>query len=243
MVFNLMAENTKKAEELLGSNLVKIMNQNRDMLVSYFNNKGILVVDNLNLLENDQYIDQNWTTEHYAEKGRKKIALEVAKELSKLYPKEFDIDVHNTIKTKYYNDGEKRSTWGQMQTITKERAFSGIRSSRVGDSLEFGLTCEIPYKLLPDSNKNEIEINFMVYQPVFNDFNAKIVIEAQGEEIEFFWRGINLNSQIKSSDEWKKFKLNFIIPDEIKKADIIKVYIHNPSKNEVYIDDMEVIFY
>jgi hypothetical protein len=50
------------------------------------------VVDNLEAVDDEQFIDQNWTTEHYAEKGRRIIAANVAKALKSWYPTQF-VDV------------------------------------------------------------------------------------------------------------------------------------------------------
>jgi len=89
LVFNLMAENTEKALELVGEDLIFLMNQNRDLLLDYYGAKGVLVVDNLTCVEDEQYIDQNWTTEHYAEKGRKTVAKNVAEAIRSIYPDEY----------------------------------------------------------------------------------------------------------------------------------------------------------
>jgi len=89
LVFNLMAENMEKAEELVGEDLCFLMNENRELLLNYYQSKGVLVVDNLSLVADEQYIDQNWTTEHYAEKGRKIVAKQVADALRSPYPDEY----------------------------------------------------------------------------------------------------------------------------------------------------------
>ncbi|MDL2297120.1 hypothetical protein LJC68_08210 [Bacteroidales bacterium OttesenSCG-928-B11] len=78
LVFNLLPENTERARELVGEDLVYLMRQNRDFLVNYYTQMGVLVIDNLEILPNDQFIDQDWTTEHYYEKGRKMVAERVA---------------------------------------------------------------------------------------------------------------------------------------------------------------------
>jgi len=78
VVFNLLAENTDKALELVGDDLLFLMEQNRQLLIDHFEQKGAIVVDNLSSVRNQCFIDQNWTTEHYNEIGRKKIAANIA---------------------------------------------------------------------------------------------------------------------------------------------------------------------
>ena len=78
LVFNLMGENTEKAERLVGKELVYFMRENRDLLVNYYGRKGVVVVDNLETIPDSLYVDKDFPTEHYAEKGRKDIAKNVA---------------------------------------------------------------------------------------------------------------------------------------------------------------------
>jgi hypothetical protein len=80
-----MAENVEKAEELIGPSLTFLMYQNRDLLVYRYSKKGIVVVDNFNTIPDKYFIDTNWTTEHYSEFGRRKIAANLAKHLTFLH--------------------------------------------------------------------------------------------------------------------------------------------------------------
>jgi hypothetical protein len=85
LVFNLMAENVTKAEILCGKEIGYFMRTNRTILVNYFGKKGIPVVDNLEVVPNELYVDKDFPTEHYAEQGRKDIAKNVAAELQGFY--------------------------------------------------------------------------------------------------------------------------------------------------------------
>ena len=89
LVFNLMAENTEKAESLVGEDLIFLMNENRELLLNYYRSKGVMVVDNLSSLEDQLFIDKTWTTEHYAETGRKTIAKGVAAAMKIWYGDEY----------------------------------------------------------------------------------------------------------------------------------------------------------
>lgn len=89
LVFNLLAENTEKADKLLGKDLTFMMNSNADILMKYYERKGVLVVNNLNEVRDEQFIDQNWTTEHYDQYGRITIANNVAKEIQRYYRDEY----------------------------------------------------------------------------------------------------------------------------------------------------------
>lgn len=89
LVFILMAENTEKAEQLVGEDLLFLMHQNRDLLEHYYREKGVTLVDNLSCIEDAQFTDQTWTTEHYDEAGRKTIAKRTAEALKTWYGSQY----------------------------------------------------------------------------------------------------------------------------------------------------------
>lgn len=90
LIFNLMAENVDKASELVGEDLLFLMRRNRDYLLQrYGSMEDVVIVDNLSLVRDVNFIDQNWTTEHYYEEGRRIIADNVAKALKTFYPNEY----------------------------------------------------------------------------------------------------------------------------------------------------------
>jgi hypothetical protein len=89
LVLNLMAENIQYADSLVGKDLVFLMKRNRDLLMKRYNKNGVIVVDNFESIRGLDYVDQNWTTEHYNQYGRMKIAQNLADSLKKIYPKEF----------------------------------------------------------------------------------------------------------------------------------------------------------
>jgi hypothetical protein len=89
LVFNLMAENVDQAGQLAGDDLIYLMNQNRKLLKDYYAAKGVVIVDNLSVVDDEQFTDRTWTTEHYGEEGRKTIARNVAVALKNWYGDQF----------------------------------------------------------------------------------------------------------------------------------------------------------
>ena len=242
LVFNLMAENTQKAKALIGDDLLYLINQNVNLLVDYYERKGVKVINNLNQIEDEEFIDQNWTTEHYAEKGRKKIAYLVANAIKPWYPNDYiDVKYTNTYQTEFFNDCDKGLIWGQIQTYTKEVAFSGTQSSVTNMKYNFSITFEYPVKIIPDSLKNIINIDFQYYQTSLNH-DAKLVVEASGKNISYFWYGMDLKPEMKDVNKWIHYQKNFTIPDSIRQADLIKIYVYNPSNTNIYIDDLHIKF-
>ena len=90
LIFNLLPENVDKANALVGQDLVSLMESNRDYLVQrYGDQEGVTVVDNLSLVRDVNFIDQNWTTEHYYSEGRHVIAQHLARTLREFYPSDY----------------------------------------------------------------------------------------------------------------------------------------------------------
>lgn len=79
--FNLLSENVAQADTLVGKDLVFLMKKNRDYLVERYTKKGAEVIDNLESVGINDFLDKNWTTEHYNYKGRISIAKKVAEKI------------------------------------------------------------------------------------------------------------------------------------------------------------------
>ncbi|MBP7807845.1 MAG: hypothetical protein KA163_01000 [Bacteroidia bacterium] len=80
--FNLLAENVETADSLVKKDLVFLMKQNRDFLVKRYSKKGATVIDNLEIVPAECFLDKKWTTEHYNDKGRIMIAKNIAKNIT-----------------------------------------------------------------------------------------------------------------------------------------------------------------
>ncbi|MDX2174173.1 MAG: hypothetical protein SFY56_13810 [Bacteroidota bacterium] len=81
LYLNLLAENVGYADSLVGRELVYLIKQNRDYLFKRYSKDNCTVIDNLELVNGKEFIDQNWTTEHYSYKGRMIIAKNLAQGL------------------------------------------------------------------------------------------------------------------------------------------------------------------
>jgi hypothetical protein len=85
LFLNLMAENIGYADSLVGKELVFLMKQNRKYLIDRYQGNNCRVVDNLEVVSGEQFIDQEWTSEHYRYKGRMAIAKNLADSLKTIY--------------------------------------------------------------------------------------------------------------------------------------------------------------
>ena len=78
---NLMAENLQYADSLVGKELVFLNEAKPRLSGEALHHKNCVVIDNLEAITGHDFIDQNWTTEHYGFRGRMTIAAKVAEAL------------------------------------------------------------------------------------------------------------------------------------------------------------------
>ena len=243
LVFNLMAENIDKAHELVGSDLTYLMRENRDKLVDYYLKKGVTVVDNLESVRDIDFIDQDWTTEHYTERGRRAVAKNVAVGLKKFYKHEFKEPAHSNLQpTKFYNDCEdQRNVWGNMQTVTTERFFEGKKSSKVGGVDKYSMTMTYPMDQMVDSVKNKVVVDLMLYR---SDKSAQptLVVGISKGDASLKWLGINLYEDDNQVGKWQKIHYDLNFQSYLPEADLIKVFVLNNENAPCYVDNFSVEF-
>lgn len=242
LVFNLLAENIEKAELLGGKPLSYLMRENRDKLVHYFTDKGVTVVDNLEALPDEQFIDKDWPTEHYFEMGRKIIGKNVANAIQKFHPEAYSPKNYQIIfQSHFHNDCEGETTWSRMETTTDEQAFSGKFSSKTDAENEFSLSFEFPFTNIPDSTKNSIEISMMLKAEVIEETVA-FVVDIRGEKIERYWASCSLKPMALETNGWQRIHHLFILPDRVLDGEIISIYLLNSSGEPIYVDDIDILF-
>ncbi len=236
LVFNLMAENTEKAAALHGNQLLSLMESNRDLLHSYFSRKGVLVVDNLELVSDEQFIDQDWTTEHYAQKGRMKIAQHVSSSMSPFL-------------AAYYREegrlaelalaGEKSHSWNAQDHFEKGHEYNNMTEVSTGAGVEFGCTFQRKDVDLVALGATTVQVKIMASSKTLND-QASMVLELVGTA-----RGYIFDSKpmkISGSDSWANYEIEFNLPPDIATAEALKVYVDNPSDIQVKVKDISLIF-
>jgi hypothetical protein len=242
LVFNLMSENMEMANKLVGSELDFLMKRNRDFLVSRYTVLGVLVVDNLVDVPSNFFIDQDWTTEHYTEEGRHIIARNVADSLKRFYPELYQaISISEFQKQNEYTfDAEGESDWKELKTITDEKGYNSQKSSKTGGDIVYGATFEKPFKHIPDTCWNEIEVSFMInFKEKTN--GVKLVFEIIGSNNDKVWYGHEIEST--HLNDWMNFTYTYDLRNQIlATGSYMKIYLLNNSGTIVYTDDWKIRF-
>ena len=220
LVFNLMAENVDKANELVGKDLMLLFKKNHDYLMQRYGSlEGVTVVDNLNLVRDVNFIDQDWTTEHYYEEGRRIVADHLALALREFYPD----DYHNPgllklDKGHYYFDETKK--------LDKQKPY--------GSTLEL-----ISSSLCPDWSM--VNVAFEVKK---HDDLGRLVLAVEKHSLQ--WE-VDIDSydvmpQVLKTEAWDFVTFALPIDSAFRKAQLVKLYVHNFSDSAVEVRNFDVSF-
>lgn len=220
LVFNLMAENVDKANGLVGKELMYLMKQNHDYLLDRYGHlDGVTVVDNLNLVRDVDFIDQDWTTEHYYEDGRRIIAGNVAKALKAYYPEEYrNVDWKRDAGHYYFGDA--------VQILDKGQPY--------------GPTLTLPADSLR-TDWERVNVAFMMRQAdTLHD--AKLAVESLVAHDNVLVSYIDVKPQIQKIGEWDFATFDLSVDPIMRNALQVKIFVYNPSDDAVQLKDMDVSF-
>ena len=220
LVFNILPENVDKANELVGKDLLFLMKQNRDYLVKRYGSLDhVAVVDNLNLVRDINFIDQNWTTEHYYAEGRHLVACQVADALKTFYPSDF-------IDPQTVNMEEGHYVFSETTTIDNSHPYSnGLQ-----------LSSEV---LQPDWER--VNVAFKACRKAGSDKMMLVVqwYDGEGNSDANYYRVEE--SQIPVG-KWDFATFSLPVDSELRSSQYFKIFVYNPSDSPVQVKDLDISF-
>lgn len=168
------------------------------------------------------------------------IAANVALSLKTLYPHAYVPVTYNSAKAAhFFNNAEGELIWGQMQTLTDERSYSGKKSSKTWYKQEYSMAFEYPVSHLTDSMQ-KITVRMKLYQQN-NNHEAKlmfVVIDKEGKQES---AEVRINDLTNTVDAWSEVSHTFTLPQQFYNGDLVKVFVHNPYRTAIYLDDMDML--
>jgi hypothetical protein len=241
LVLLLLPENVERAAELVPE-LPAFMRAGRDLLVERYEKRGARVVELLELLPNAEFTDQDWTTEHYGEAGRKAVAEKLAETLREIYPQAYRKVRYARVRQRVFvNDCEGGEIWGQMNSLSDERAHSGSKSARIGMDNAFSVTFTRAIPDLDSAYLDSVAVSFWLFQEALAPL-ASIAIEAGGDETGNMWDTTALRRYTQVTGTWTRVEVRLPLRPELPKAEVVKVYLYNPSPFLVWADDLRIEF-
>ena len=220
LVFNLMAENVDKANELVGKDLMLLFRLNRDYLLKrYGNMEGVTIVNNLSLVRDVNFIDQDWTTEHYYEEGRRIIADHLELTLRDFYPNDYQNPDSLKMDIGHY-------FLGGTMALDRQNPYS----------MTLVLTAD---SIRPDWDMVNVAFELKQADSLNNVIFAVEKHDVQGEKsIDSY----AVKLQVQKSGVWDFATFALPIDSTFRMAQKIKLYVHNFSESAVQIRNLDVSF-
>lgn len=210
----------------------------------YGNLNGITWVNQLGALPTQDFLEPNWTSEHYFEHGRRTVADRLAQAISPLWPGEMQVPVlqHPLQERSFFNDCEGQTVWSQMQTLDAGQAHSGRQACRTqGPKAQFGITLAQPLAAIDTMAVDSMRFSCWVYQEA-GDHTASIAWEAGGAKTGYLWDSLQLRNFAIPAGQWTKIEFTTALWPNLAQAEILKVYPYNPSTTAVWFDDIRIIY-
>jgi hypothetical protein len=242
LVFNLMPDNIDRADELVGRDLIFLMKYNRDYLLNRYGKiKNVLVVDNLNAVRSAQYVDQNWTTEHYDQDGRRLVARNVAIALKAIYPGAFvEKPMLFTNPCHFHNECEKPNAWFPTKNLTMEQKFMGNTSSKVCTESPYSITLQRKTNEIPN-DKKMVRISMQVLAQDEGN-KARVVLCTENQLGESKNKSFSITKFTDKIGVWDFVNLNVPLDSTFFESQKFKVFVHNPSDVPVFVDNIDILF-
>lgn len=239
LVFNLLSENTERAGTLVGKDLLYLMDENRKLLVSYYERKGVHVVDNMYTVQDADFSDRAWPTEHYTERGRRAVAYKVAQALRTYYPADYVPYEKGSGRTRFFNNCEGVIRWQNMESISSEYAYSGTYASVAKPGNPNSITFSANTFNLPAYAHNFCDVELYWYAPTL-PVQARLVMEMYIGANAPLRLEVPMQAGIAAS--WNRYRHTFGLPASFGQAWKLDVFVHNAGDNPLFTDDISVSF-
>lgn len=138
------------------------------------------------------------------------------------------------------NDFEKAEAyWIQDNAdLSRQQAYSPSNSNRIA---EYSATFLLPLDSLDLSQAKTIVVDFQLNMLSHEKTDAGLILSVESQEGVYHWESIDPNHFVKAySNWWTVNKRSEIQANEIKSNSVLKVYVWNPKRQEIYIDDFQI---
>jgi len=133
------------------------------------------------------------------------------------------------------NDFESpKSNWSEVP-VQNSKVYSGSYSEKID---EYSTTFEIALDSILSDSIDKLLISAKLQVFADEDSECQLVISIESKGNQYYWKGFNLKKYTKSMGSWWLANNNIIIDKSaIQEDSILKIYIWNNKKNEIFIDD------
>lgn len=113
------------------------------------------------------------------------------------------------------------------------------RYELLNDKIEFSSTFSHPLSEITSSSSNVIHARVLLRTSNL-EHDASIVFSINHGEENYFWAGLNAKPFMTKLNSWIPFYYSIRLPKLIAADDKISIYVYNPNKNVIEIDDFSI---
>lgn len=151
-----------------------------------------------------------------------------------------EVSVPNQIA---FNDYEAVVGWtSNTESITRERAHSGIYSVKVGGPTEFGMGYGLELSKAVDHKPHKIHLEawgFMTDPKATARLGFQLYDPAQNKEV--FGDGIDYSTAVQTPGKWIKISKDITLPDNTSSAQQMRVFLWRAgASSPAYVDDIRI---
>lgn len=147
----------------------------------------------------------------------------------------------------YYaiNGFEEKNTWDKDTSIlTTEKVMYGKYAVKIDAKDEYGPSSNNVISEMTDKSLNRISVSLWAYATgVFKDAQIVATMNFRDDENQvyenYFWASTKFEYFIEKN-EWGQVFFSFTLPELRSRNDELKIYVWNPDKNPLYIDNIEI---
>ena len=139
-------------------------------------------------------------------------------------------------------DFETKSKDVDASNLSRERANSGSQSFRITGRTEFSPVLAMKCSDISDSRKTvPIQAEVYVYLPdSLGTGEVSLVVSLEQQEKSYQYEKLQLNFLNLKLNAWNKITFPVILHKINSGGDVLKVYLWNPGKKELFLDDFSV---
>lgn len=230
---------------------------NRDAFRDYKNTNKILAQDNIYftktsyifeiidesqynntflLLSHDKIADPDGTTFNYL--AERYHLIEEIYEFEGI--KIFSFNTSKSIKkAKLFFDFENHSKY-HVSITDSENTHSGKKVSMVNETIEYSAGYDEPLGDIVMDSLKMVNITAWLY---YDDpkVKARLVCSFENNKGIIQWKALDIQNTTKPG-EWTEVRFKVPIPENLNSEDILKIYLWNPFKHTILLDDLYVSF-
>ncbi|MCD6113055.1 MAG: hypothetical protein J7J86_07285 [Bacteroidales bacterium] len=144
----------------------------------------------------------------------------------------------NVVFNEINNFENNRKFWKlKVDKITGEKYFSGGNSYQIDSLSEYDCVFKAPVKNIVGNKNLDISVKIKVF--INTPVNSFLVLSVLRNNERILWKGVPISDKLINLNKWQNIELT-LNNNELKQGDIIKSYIWNKGKNNLYVDDFEI---